>query len=302
MATAQKAKKVLQESADEFVSVAADLFRIVNSARDYRRIIPKEYPEEMSFFHRHAHYEFRDSVRHGVTVEFHIESEKYRPIVELLRIYSIKKVSINGGEIEFAPKWGKHPGRIRVFPHNQSPQCVAMTMLELIDDTRKEIEAAAARNELGSMNGNEYFGADGYQPSFNLSNIAETERCQVIKARIGQNLFRDLLLSRWRKCTLTGCEYWPVLRASHIKPWSEADSKERLDVYNGLLLSPNMDALFDKGLITFKDSGEILISPVLSSATQKALGLRTDMRIELEKGHVQYISWHRKKHKFEKCG
>lgn len=36
---------------------------------------------------------------------------------------------------------------------------------------------------------------------------------------------------------------------SHIKPWSQSNNQEWLDVNNGLLLCPNHDALFDKGII-----------------------------------------------------
>ena len=88
--------------------------------------------------------------------------------------------------------------------------------------------------------------------------ITETEKQQLVKARIGQGLFRKQLLSYWSKCCLTGCGIQGVLRASHIKPWRDCSNSERLDVYNGLLLSPNMDTLFDKGLISFEDRKSVV--------------------------------------------
>ena len=43
-----------------------------------------------------------------------------------------------------------------------------------------------------------------------------------------------------------------LLRAFHIWSWALCDTDEqRLDVFNGLLLSPNLDALFDGGWLTF---------------------------------------------------
>lgn len=123
--------------------------------------------------------------------------------------------------------------------------------------------------------------------------ISETKKQQLIKARVGQGLFRGRLISYWGKCCLTGCDIHEILRASHIKPWRESNNAERLDVFNGLLLSPNMDALFDKGLISFEDSGDILVSPQMSAEAQKALGCKSKMKITVEPEHVKYIAWHR---------
>lgn len=125
--------------------------------------------------------------------------------------------------------------------------------------------------------------------------IPETEKQQLVKARIGQGQFRDQLLSYWRKCCLTGCELQGVLRASHIKPWRTSSNAERLDMYNGLLLSPNMDALFDKGLISFQDTGEIMVSSQLSEPTLKSLGCSFKMRVALKPEHAKYIAHHRAK-------
>lgn len=123
--------------------------------------------------------------------------------------------------------------------------------------------------------------------------IPETEKQQLVKARIGQGLFREQLLSYWKKCCLSGCELQNILRASHIKPWRVCSNAERLDVYNGLLLSPNMDTLFDKGLISFQDTGEIMISSLLSNATLKSLGCNSSMRIATRRQHAMYLVYHR---------
>lgn len=129
--------------------------------------------------------------------------------------------------------------------------------------------------------------------------ITATEKQQLVKARIGQGQFREQLLSYWGKCSLTGCEVQGVLRASHIKPWRVCTNKERLDVFNGLLLSPNMDVLFDKGLISFENSGSIRISSQLTEDAMKTLGCNLDMRISMRPEHAKYMAYHRENQFFE---
>lgn len=90
--------------------------------------------------------------------------------------------------------------------------------------------------------------------------ITVTEKEWIIKSRIGQSLFKKVLLLVEKKCRLCGVSYEQFLVASHIKPLSQSNHQEQLDVNNGLLLCPNHDALFDKGYIRFDDDGTILIS------------------------------------------
>ena len=80
-----------------------------------------------------------------------------------------------------------------------------------------------------------------------------TEKDAIVKTRIGQDKFREDLVNRWQCCAVTSCRAISVLRASHIKPWHLCTNDERLDVDNGLLLTPNLDALFDTGLVSFDD-------------------------------------------------
>ena len=88
-----------------------------------------------------------------------------------------------------------------------------------------------------------------------------------------------------------------VLRASHSKPWSECQSDfERLDVFNGFLLCANLDALFDRFLVTFDEQGGLLISNMLSAADRAALGLNTQMKLRwIALQHEKYLSYHRAK-------
>ena len=125
--------------------------------------------------------------------------------------------------------------------------------------------------------------------------LTETEKQQLTKARVGQGAFRESLIAMWGKCCVTGCNYVSILRASHIKPWRDSTNAERLDKFNGLLLSPNLDALFDKGLISFADGGDILISKILSADVRKALGVSSNVKVCLKSEHAKYMQWHREK-------
>ena len=124
-------------------------------------------------------------------------------------------------------------------------------------------------------------------------NLSNTEKQQLVKARVGQGAFRESLITMWGRCCITGCEYVDILRASHIKPWRDATNEERLDTFNGLLLSPNIDALFDRGLISFTDHGELLTSSRLSDSTRKALGCPSIGKVPLQQKHAKYMAWHR---------
>lgn len=127
-----------------------------------------------------------------------------------------------------------------------------------------------------------------------FSSIDETERDAIIRSRVGQGRFRVSLIEMWGECSVTGCKATEVLRASHIKPWRFSTDEERLDPYNGFLLLPNLDALFDIGLITFQDNGEIAFSKRLSRSTIYILNMNSDMQIQkIHNRHLPYLQFHR---------
>ena len=85
-----------------------------------------------------------------------------------------------------------------------------------------------------------------------------------------------------------------VLRASHIKPWRFSTNSERLNRYNGLLLLPQYDQLFDKGLITFDESGGIVRSPVLDQIEPAKLGIDPKDSLRSVSNHHQgFLEYHR---------
>ncbi|MGF6664833.1 ssDNA-binding Zn-finger/Zn-ribbon topoisomerase 1 [Paraburkholderia atlantica] len=125
--------------------------------------------------------------------------------------------------------------------------------------------------------------------------VDATEKERLMLARVGQGQFRKQLLSRWGTCSVLGCGPDTALIASHIVAWRTcANNMERLDVDNGLLLSPNLDKLFDRGLISFADDGTLLVSGDLDRDDAIALGLRSGMRLRMVRpGILKYLARHR---------
>lgn len=119
------------------------------------------------------------------------------------------------------------------------------------------------------------------------SHLEVTERQAIVKSRIGQGQFRENLLSKYGKCVITGVNIPQVLVASHIKPWAACDNHERLDINNGLILSATYDRLFDSGLISFNEHGNLLISKFVSDANRALLLL--DVKREYQIGYSSFM-------------
>ena len=83
--------------------------------------------------------------------------------------------------------------------------------------------------------------------------------------------------------------------SSHIVPWSESNDIERLDSENGILLSPNIDSLFDKHLISFEDNGSIIISSKVDEVNQISLGINSQIKIPVSEGMKKYLKRHRER-------
>lgn len=127
-----------------------------------------------------------------------------------------------------------------------------------------------------------------------LPKTTDVER--LVVQRVGQNLFRGGLLDLWEgRCAVTDLAVPELLRASHIKPWADCETDaERLDVYNGLLLAPHLDAAFDAGFITVADDGAVFVSEALDADARAVLGLDQPLRVRgITDGHRSYLPWHR---------
>ena len=103
--------------------------------------------------------------------------------------------------------------------------------------------------------------------------IPETDRLAIIRARKGQGLFKDRVSRIESRCRITGVDNPVHLVASHCKPWRDATNEERLDGENGLLLTPSIDHLFDRGFIGFEDNGRLIISPVAHRLSLLRMGI-----------------------------
>lgn len=128
------------------------------------------------------------------------------------------------------------------------------------------------------------------------ASIAGTEVERMVRQRVGQNKFRDAMMDYWGGvCAVTGVALPEVLRASHAKPWAEcATDAERLDVFNGFLLSANLDALFDRFLISFDEQGMLVVSTKLTELDLQPLGISSDMRLRWVNAlHQPYLALHR---------
>lgn len=126
-------------------------------------------------------------------------------------------------------------------------------------------------------------------------NISETEKVTLIKSRIGQGKYRNDLIKIWKGCSVTEVKSTNLLKASHIKPWVKSNNQERLDVNNGLLLTPALDHTFDSGLISFDVDGKIIISEELSREEADIMNINRGMNLKkTSKKIAEYLEYHRK--------
>lgn len=122
-----------------------------------------------------------------------------------------------------------------------------------------------------------------------------TERQGLVTSRVGQGAYRKSILYRWEfKCAVTNYSKNEILIASHIVPWKDATDEERLDVDNGILLSPTYDALFDRHLISFENNGKIVLSDALLSSDFASIGITGKELIKnLTVSNKRYLDRHR---------
>lgn len=134
------------------------------------------------------------------------------------------------------------------------------------------------------------------QNTLNNNPEAGTDIEKIVKTRVSQGSFRRLLLLYRHQCNLCDISTTSVLRASHIKEWSESSKEERIDANNGLLLCANHDALFDRHLISFNpDTGDICISASIDAKQKEALNLPDSFNLTMSERMKTYMRVHYKK-------
>ena len=128
------------------------------------------------------------------------------------------------------------------------------------------------------------------------TSVRETERLAIVRARVGQGLFKERVSLIETKCRITGVENPVHLVASHCKPWRDSTNEERLDGENGLLLTPSIDHLFDRGFIGFENNGKLIISPVAHRPSLVRMGVETEQIVNVggfSSGQKQFLDFHR---------
>lgn len=129
------------------------------------------------------------------------------------------------------------------------------------------------------------------------STLEDTERTALVRARKGQGIFRENVSRIERACRVTKVDRPEHLRASHCKPWRDCStSDERLDGENGLLLTPTIDHLFDRGFISFEDKGTLIVSPSADKISLGKMGIELDRVVnvgDFSSGQKEYLDYHR---------
>lgn len=146
----------------------------------------------------------------------------------------------------------------------------------LIDLLDGQVESAVA--SLGQVDQEVLEGQSVASDLANDSTIPDqTTRTHLANARVGQGLFRQTVLATEKRCRVTGVSDPSLLRASHIKPWRDSSNKERLDRFNRLALAPHIDHLFDRYLISFTDTGRLLVSSRISAVVLDSWNISSGM-------------------------
>jgi len=97
-------------------------------------------------------------------------------------------------------------------------------------------------------------------------------------------------------CRITSVSNPVHLVASHCKPWRDSTNEERLNGENGLLLTPSIDHLFDRGFIGFENNGALIISPVAHRPSLQRMGIDVTRTINVgsfTSGQKQFLEFHR---------
>lgn len=170
------------------------------------------------------------------------------------------------------------------IPHNDRPTEFVFKVAALTYDEASATCGIAAEPSV-----------DDYQVLSNQA-LNSIDRQVVATTRgIAQHIFRGNLLKMWNgACAVTGVHDARVLRAGHIKPWSASSVDEKIDRNNGLLLVPDLDALFEEGLITFQSDGTLQRSPAFDPGDQQRMRIRKDFRLRQVSDAMQpYLEYHR---------
>lgn len=123
----------------------------------------------------------------------------------------------------------------------------------------------------------------------------EARKKEIIRAREGQGKYREQLLEQCRFCPITMISDDRLLIASHIKPWAASTDEEKIDPYNGFMLSPLFDKLFDRGFITFTEKRHVILSDFITPYTWKQINIKNGAFIKalpMDEKRIEYLKFH----------
>lgn len=216
-----------------------------------------------------------------VDVDYHELTNQIRPKDHMLDLASLLPA-------KYSPLQENGNGNQGVYL-TAVPERMAEVLLRLIGN-----EAYAITNNLRDQDIAEIESADIEQEIRQNTSLEHTEKEQLVKSRRGQGIYRTNLERIEKACRITGVTEREHLRASHIKPWKNSTNMERLDGHNGLLLSPHIDALFDKGYISFEDNGDMLISIKTSPIVLSQWGIKSKLNVgNFNDKQKIYLAYHR---------
>jgi hypothetical protein len=219
-----------------------------------------------------------------VDIEWHNLNHPARPaeFIDQLRPalpskYSPLRSSGSGNQGVYLAKVNNRMAEI-IFGH------LSILPTQLNDKVSRQGLQIAAENEV----------LDGIE---NDKDLSATEKQTLVQARRGQGKFRSNVAAIDPMCRLTGVSDDRFLNASHIKPWRSCETNsERIDGANGLMLSPNADRLFDRGFVTFEQTGNLLVSSQISPSLLQRLGITDSTSFTtspFSDKQESYLSFHR---------
>jgi hypothetical protein len=174
----------------------------------------------------------------------------------------------------------------------EMPEPFAHVLLSHVESAAEwELAQQLQRNELDLRR----IGEDRVEEFLKRAPLDETEKKALIAARRGQGRFREGVSLVEPACRFTGVENPSLLVASHIQPWHRCHTNEaRLDPFNGLMLTPTYDRLFDRGYVTFSPDSRLIVSNLLPDEDISKIRMDRELTLEPFRPEQQkYLAYHR---------
>lgn len=170
------------------------------------------------------------------------------------------------------------------------PAPMATVLIQLVGDSYSSIIGEL----LGEVDNSESIDASEEDAIKGRTDIGATTKSQLVKSRRGQGIFKANVRLNESRCRVTGIADPKHLRASHIKPWKDSSDEEKLNGCNGLLLAPHIDHLFDMGMISFTNSGDMIVSDVIDPSILNAWGIAKNKNVgAFNQEQNRFLEYHR---------